>query len=254
MLSGDIPIERFERIELKNVSYAYTDQGKKNLEHINLTIGKGEKIAIVGASGSGKTTITKLLLNVVSRYSGEVLLNGMDIRQIDQKSIATLFGAVTQTPIAINNTIRHNVDMFGNLSDEEIYELLELVELKEEVLGYPMQLSTLIGENGQNISGGQKQRIAIARALATRPEIIILDEATSNLDPVTEKRIFDKLKQTELTLVMVTHRLHAIQDADKIYVISDGRIIEHGNHSELLAHRGDYNNMLHTFEYGILHT
>ncbi|MFS8212514.1 peptidase domain-containing ABC transporter [Paenibacillus polymyxa] len=238
--SGDKRIEHFEHIELKNVSYAYADRGKNDLNDINLTIEKGEKIAIVGASGSGKTTITKLLLNVFSRYTGEILLNGSNIKQIERESIDKLFGAVTQIPMAINNTIRNNIDMFGDLTDAQIYELLNLVELKNDVMGFPLKLNTFIGENGQNLSGGQKQRIAIARALASNPEIIILDEATSNLDPLTEKKIFLNLKNIEITQITVTHRLNAIQDSDRIYVVSNGEIIEHGTHDQLIKRRGNY--------------
>lgn len=238
--TGEITIEHFESLELKNVSYAYTDGGKNDIIDINIIIEKGEKIAIVGASGSGKTTITKLLLNVFSRYSGEIILNDNNIKQIERESIDKLFGAVTQMPMAINNTIRNNIDMFGNLTDAQIYELLNLVELKNDVMGFPLKLNTFIGENGQNLSGGQKQRIAIARALASNPEIIIFDEATSNLDPLTEKKIFENLKNIEITQITVTHRLNAIQDSDRIYVVSNGEIIEHGTHDQLIKCRGNY--------------
>lgn len=151
-----------------------------------------------------------------------------------------IFAIVTQVPMAMNGTIRENVDITNTLTDEEIYHYLDLVELKDDIEKFPLGLNTFVGENGQNISGGQKQRIAIARALALKPEVIIFDEATSNLDPLTERRICNNLKQLHITQIVVTHRLNAIQDADTIYVVEKGKIIESGTHVELLQLKGAY--------------
>ncbi|MDU1006757.1 MAG: peptidase domain-containing ABC transporter [Clostridium butyricum] len=238
--NGEENIEHFESLEMKDVSFSYSNNNQLDIRNINLQINKGEKIAIVGSSGSGKTTITKLLLNVITRYSGGIYINSQDIKNINRENIDEMFAVVTQTPIATSGTIRSNLDIAHTMSDDEIYKYLELVELKESISEFPMGINTFVGENGQNISGGQRQRIAIARALIERPEILIFDEATSNLDPVTEKNIYKNLKELNITQVIITHRLNSIQDSDMIYVIEKGEIAESGTHEQLINIKGLY--------------
>lgn len=238
--NGTQHINSFESMEMQQVTFSYYGSTKPDVENVSMMLKKGEKIAFVGSSGSGKTTITKLLLNVFSHYQGQILVNGEDIKQICKEDIDRIFAIVTQVPMAMNGTIRENVDITNTLTDEEIYHYLDLVELKDDIEKFPLGLNTFVGENGQNISGGQKQRIAIARALALKPEVIIFDEATSNLDPLTERRICNDLKQLHITQIVVTHRLNAIQDADTIYVVEKGKIIESGTHVELLQLKGAY--------------
>ena len=238
--NGTQHINSFESMEMQQVTFSYYGSTKPDVENVSMMLKKGEKIAFVGSSGSGKTTITKLLLNVFSHYQGQILVNGEDIKQICKEDIDRIFAIVTQVPMAMNGTIRENVDITNTLTDEEIYHYLDLVELKDDIEKFPLGLNTFVGENGQNISGGQKQRIAIARALALKPEVIIFDEATSNLDPLTERRICNNLKQLHITQIVVTHRLNAIQDADSIYVVEKGKIIESGTHVELLQLKGAY--------------
>ena len=238
--NGTQHINSFESMEMQQVTFSYYGSTKPDVENVSMMLKKGEKIAFVGSSGSGKTTITKLLLNVFSHYQGQILVNGEDIKQICKEDIDRIFAIVTQVPMAMNGTIRENVDITNTLTDEEIYHYLDLVELKDDIEKFPLGLNTFVGENGQNISGGQKQRIAIARALALKPEVIIFDEATSNLDPLTERRICNNLKQLHITQIVVTHRLNAIQDADTIYVVEKGKIIESGTHAELLQLKGAY--------------
>lgn len=204
--SGKQSIGRFESISLKNVTFKYLGSNEPDLKGINITIKRGEKIAIVGESGSGKTTISKLLLNALTKYEGEILLNGYNINSIKREAIDHIFTIVTQVPMAISGTIRDNIDISHDLSDDEIYSCLKTAELENDVNKFPMKLNTFVGENGQNISGGQKQRIAIARALALKPEVLILDEATSNLDPITERKICDNLKKLHITQIIITHK------------------------------------------------
>lgn len=206
--NGTQHINSFESMEMQQVTFSYYGSTKPDVENVSMMLKKGEKIAFVGSSGSGKTTITKLLLNVFSHYQGQILVNGEDIKQICKEDIDRIFAIVTQVPMAMNGTIRENVDITNTLTDEEIYHYLDLVELKDDIEKFPLGLNTFVGENGQNISGGQKQRIAIARALALKPEVIIFDEATSNLDPLTERRICNNLKQLHITQIVVTHRLN----------------------------------------------
>ena len=245
--AGEKRIEGFESLKLENVSFSYFGNIKNDVSNISMEIKEGEKIAIIGASGSGKTTITKLLLNVFSKYQGLITLNGIDIKDIKKEDVDKIFSIVTQVPLAINGTIKDNVDISNSISGEKVCELLKIVKLYNDVEQFPLKINTYIGENGQNISGGQKQRLAIARALATSPKVLILDEATSNLDPITEKEIFVNLKKLNITLVVVTHRLNAIKDADKIYLLRNGEIVESGTHDELINRNEYYTSMVNDF-------
>lgn len=242
--SGKQSIGRFESISLKNVTFKYLGSNEPDLKGINITIKRGEKIAIVGESGSGKTTISKLLLNALTKYEGEILLNGYNINSIKREAIDHIFTIVTQVPMAISGTIRDNIDISHDLSDDEIYSCLKTAELENDVNKFPMKLNTFVGENGQNISGGQKQRIAIARALALKPEVLILDEATSNLDPITERKICDNLKKLHITQIIITHRLSQVEDADMIYVLNHGEIMEKGSHEQLMKGKGLYSKLV----------
>lgn len=238
--NGNERTEHFESIDLVKVTYSYLGSAEPDIENITLEINKGEKVAIVGSSGGGKTTIIKLLLNVFSNYDGEILLNKKNIKNILKEDVDRIFAIVTQVPMAMNGTIKENIDLTNSLSEEEIYSCLEMVELREDIEKFPLKLNTYVGENGQNISGGQKQRIAIARALALKPEVIIFDEATSNLDPITEKKICDNLKKLHITQIVITHRLSAVEDADKIYVIDKGKISEFGTYAQLIKVKEGY--------------
>ena len=140
----------------------------------------------------------------------------------------------------LNASIRKNVDITGRFSDEEIWRALETAELKDEIKNMPLGLDTIAGEGGQNISGGQRQRLAIARALISKTEVIIFDEATSNLDQITEKKIYDNLRATNKTQIIITHRLASIRSADRIYVLNRGKLIEYGTHEDLLKMKGWY--------------
>jgi len=232
--------ERLYKIILNNVSYSYAGVAKLAISNISLDINKGENIAIVGLSGSGKSTLIKTLLGAVQIESGEIYINGIDITKISKEQIYKWFSIVTQNPICLNGTIRRNVDITGKFSDDEIWKALELAEVKGDVMEMPLGLDTRLGERGQNISGGQKQRIAIARALLSNTDAIILDEATSNLDPITEQKIYENLREIVKTRITVTHRLSSIQKSDRIYVLSKGKLIESGKHEELMRCNGWY--------------
>ena len=223
---------------MQKVNFSYSE--KNGVQDINIELNKGEKIAIVGSSGSGKTTIIKLLLNVIQQYNGRIEINGIDIKDIDPDSLSNIFSVVTQMPVASNGTIRENVDMLQKLSDDEIWELLDMVDMKCVVKKFPLGLNTYIGENGQNISGGQKQRLAIVRAMSNKPEVVIFDEATSNIYSLTERKIYKRLKEERVSQIIITHRLKAVEDADRIYVIDDGNIVEMGKHEKLMEQQGLY--------------
>lgn len=231
---------KFETIRVQNISYAYGNGDSSTIDNISLEIKRGQSIALVGTSGSGKTTLVKAILGAIKVSKGEIFINKINVREIDRNQIYRMFSIVTQNPMCLNNTIRKNVDIVGQFTDKEIWKALEMAEIKKDIESMPLGLDTVLGERGQNISGGQRQRIAIARALIADTEVVIFDEATSNLDPITEGKIYENLKKCGKTQIVITHRLPSIQNADMIYVLNKGKIIEYGTHFELLGLRGWY--------------
>ncbi len=244
--NGQIEITHFENLKLEELSFSYGDSNKKELSDINFELKAGERIAIVGTSGSGKSTLLKIIMNVLFNYAGKITLNGIDIAEINRDGIDRLFTIVTQTPVAFSGSIKDNIDVFNCLSDEKLNKAVRVSETQDFIQSCPMGINTFIGENGQNISGGQKQRIAIARAVALEPEVIVFDEATSNLDPITEKKIYENIKSEGVSQIVVTHRLNTIQDFDRIYVIQSGKIIESGKHEDLLDNKSLYYRLTHS--------
>ena len=231
-----------KNIEFSNVTFAYEDS-KNVLKNINITINKGEFIALVGESGAGKTTFADLIPRFYDIKSGKIKIDSLNLDEIDIYSLRSLIGLVPQDSILFNDTIYNNIK-FGNksASSDQIYKAAEIANAAEFINEFPNKFDTLIGEKGAKISGGQKQRIAIARAIIKNPEILILDEATSALDSNSETKIsesINKLSKSK-TLVVIAHRLSTIKGADKILLFKNGEIIESGNHSELYNLNGEY--------------
>ena len=231
-----------KNIEFNNVTFAYEDS-KNVLKNINITINKGEFVALVGESGAGKTTFADLIPRFYDIKSGKIKIDSLNLDEIDIYSLRSLIGLVPQDSILFNDTIYNNIK-FGNksASSDQIYKAAEIANAAEFINEFPNKFDTLIGEKGAKISGGQKQRIAIARAIIKNPEILILDEATSALDSNSETKIsesINKLSKSK-TLVVIAHRLSTIKGADKILLFKNGKIIESGNHSELYNLNGEY--------------
>lgn len=233
-------------ISYKNVSFSYGN-GIDVLSNINLEIEKGKTVAFVGTSGAGKTTLCHLLPRFYDVTSGEILIDGIPIQKMRLKSLRQKIGLVQQDVFLFAGTIRENI-AYGKIdaTDDEIMEAAKAAELHEDILKMPDGYNTIVGERGIKLSGGQKQRISIARIFLKNPPILILDEATSSLDSVTEEKIqesFAKLSKGRTCLV-IAHRLSTIKNADKIYVIGKTQdkegIIESGNHQELLEKKGVY--------------
>lgn len=229
-------------IELRNVSCSY-DDSKEVLKDVSLKINKGETFALVGPSGGGKTTICHLIPHFYDISSGELLLDGRDIRTLTMESIRRNIGIVQQDIYLFNASIRENI-LYGRLdaTDEEVVEAAKRANIHDYIMTLPDKYETQIGERGVRLSGGQKQRLSIARVFLKNPPILILDEATSALDNATEIMIqeaLDELCKGRTTLV-VAHRLSTIRNADEIAVIDGGRIVEQGNHDELIAAGGMY--------------
>jgi subfamily B ATP-binding cassette protein MsbA len=230
------------RVEFKNVCFSY-ENGEPVLTDINLDVAPGEVIALVGASGGGKTTMVNLIPRFYDVSSGAVLIDGMDIRRATISSLRKQIAIVTQEPILFNDTIRANI-AYGNpeATEEDIVRAAVDSYAHDFITGFPEQYDTVIGELGARLSGGQKQRLCIARALIKDAPILILDEATSSLDTeaeaIVQKALANLMKGR--TTFVIAHRLTTVSHADRVIVISNGKIVEQGKHEELLALGGDY--------------
>lgn len=229
-------------IEFRNVDFRYGTQ-KLLIEDLNLKIGAGEKIALVGESGSGKTTLSKLIMNFYQCEKGDLLINGYNVKDINIEVLRDKIAYISQETFLFTGTIKENL-LFGNrdVDFETIVEVCKKARIHDFINEMPLRYDTLIEENGANLSGGQKQRLAIARALLKKPEIIIMDEATSSLDSITEKAIEKTFYEfsSGITTIMIAHRLSTIMRCDKIYVMKKGKIIEGGSHNELINNKGYY--------------
>ena len=227
----------------RDVCFKYCDGERNILEGLNLEVKQGETIALVGESGAGKTTILNMVIGFYLADSGQVLLDGQDLSEIDLRTYRKYLAVVPQTSILFSGTIRDNI-IYGcdNVSEEQLNEVIKAANLKDLIDSLPKGLDTMVGEHGGKLSGGQRQRISIARALIRDPRIIVLDEATSALDSISEKLIqeaVDNLTRGRTTFI-VAHRLSTIRNADKIAVIAGGKCVEYGTYEELMALEGEF--------------
>ena len=247
-------------IEFYNVSFAFNQthsaslgQARKVLEKINLKVRQGERIALVGPSGAGKTTFVRLLLRFYYATAGKILVNGVDIKEATQESLRNIITMVPQDPILFHRTLAENIS-YGKpgASKEEIEQVAKLAHCDEFIKNLPQGLETYVGERGIKLSGGERQRVAIARAILKNSPILILDEATSSLDSHSEMLIQDALANVmkNRTTIVIAHRLSTIQKMDRIIVIDEGKIIEEGSHSELLASQSSLYRKLWTLQAG----
>ena len=229
-------------LEFKNVSFRYGNR-KLIVEDINIKATVNQKIALVGESGSGKTTLSKLLMNFHEIEKGEILINGLNIKDINLESLRDKIAYISQETFLFNQTILENLT-FGNndITYEEVIEACKKAQIHDYINTLPLRYGTLIEENGSNFSGGQKQRLSIARAILKKPDILVMDEATSNLDSITEKAISDTMNEfmEDKTALIIAHRLSTIKTCDVIYVLEKGKVIEFGSHKELLNTKGYY--------------
>ena len=233
-------------IRFENVNFHYFDDEKLILKDFNFEIKKGESVAFIGSTGSGKSTIVNLICKFYDVTSGNIYLDGIDYKNVDKTFLYDNLGYVLQQPQLFSISIKENIK-FGNVnaSDEEIFEVCDLLGINDFINKLPNGIDTIIGENGYSISNGQKQLISFARALIKNPKLLILDEATSSIDTETEKIIQNKMKEIlkGKTSIIVAHRLSTIKDCDKIVLIENGIILEQGTHLELINKKGIYYKM-----------
>jgi subfamily B ATP-binding cassette protein MsbA len=230
---------------ISNINFKYKDDNV--LKDFSLEVIKGQTVALVGQSGSGKSTIANLLTRFYDVNEGTIQIDGTDIKKLDIHCLRGLIGLVTQDSILFNDTIKANIALGKeNATDEEIIEALKIANAFEFVNELPNGIHTNIGDSGNKLSGGQKQRLSIARAVLKNPPIMILDEATSALDTESEKFVqiaLENMMQNR-TSIVIAHRLSTIQKANKIVVMQKGRIVEQGTHEELIALNGTYNKLV----------
>lgn len=216
-----------------------------------MTIESGQRIALVGQPGSGKSTLSKIPSGLYKIDTGKVLFYGININQIDKKILSQNLGVVPQDSFLLNRSILDNITLKHEVTSQKIEEVCKAVQIYDEIMAMPMKFNTIISEMGSNISGGQRQRIALARALINNPSIVILDEATSALDTINEERITKYIKSQGCTQIIVAHRLSTIKDADIIFVMKGGKIVESGNHKYLMDLGGEYYSLYTKRKWGV---
>lgn len=233
------------RIRAEEVSFRYSRLAPPAVEGVTLDITPGETVAIVGRSGSGKSTLAHLLLGLYEPDEGRVLYDGEDLRLLATRSVRSQIGIVTQDAYVFGSTIRENITLTDpRLPLEAIEGAARLACIHDDIAAMPMSYDTMLVDGGASLSGGQRQRVALARALVGNPSIVLLDEATSSLDAITERDVYDNLTTLGCTTIVIAHRLSTISTADTIIVMEAGRIVERGRHDDLLARGGPYRDLV----------
>jgi len=249
--SSGTPLEPKDRsIVFENVSFSYDSASGRArvLENLDFAIHDGETVAVVGPTGSGKSTLVSLILRLYEPQTGRVLVGGVPVSDIPLSKLRTLVGLIPQDIFLFSDTIAENIS-FGvtSLEDGELDRLSRIAAMDGEIEGFPAKFGTMIGERGINLSGGQKQRLAIARAVAKDPAILILDDALSSVDTDTEEKILTSLRaeMKSRTAILISHRISTVREADKILVLDEGRLVEMGTHDDLVERDGLYAGMFH---------
>lgn len=244
--SGQMPVTQITRVELKQASFSYSEGLDPALDHIDMEISAGERIAVVGSVGSGKTTLIKLIAGLLPVQDGELLLNGLPLTKYDLPSYRRQVGYIPQEATLFSESVRGNVSFGRNLPLADVQAALGMAQVRDEMERLPKGIEQILGQRGMTVSGGQKQRLAIARALAGGPQLLLMDDCTSALDAENERAFWQEFstRYPETACVIVTHRLATARHAGRIYVMDGGRIVGRGNHDELLESCDAYRNLL----------
>lgn len=249
VIDGEVICDEIETIEFRDFSFKYPSKNEESLKNINIILKKGETLGIVGKSGSGKSTIIKQFIRMYNFDENKIFINNIPYEKYNLDSVRKKFGYVSQENILLSKSVRENI-LFGSefVNDDKIIEVMEKADFYKDIKKLKNGLDTVVGERGLGLSGGQKQRISLARALYRNPEILILDDSFSAVDANTEFKIINSLKnfRKDKTNIIVSHRISAVEHADKIIVIDDGKITEFGNHEKLIEKAGWYKEQ---FEY-----
>jgi ATP-binding cassette subfamily B protein len=233
-------------ISIRNLTFAYNAENEPVLKNLNLEINAGTILAVVGRTGSGKSTLINLLTRNYDPEPGMIYIDDIDIKNISLQVLRDHIGYIPQETFLFSDTIENNLSFGVAIPEQEqIQRAAEIAQIHEEINNFPNQYQTVLGERGINLSGGQKQRISIARAILKQPKILLLDDALSAVDTITEEKILAKLRNEMLgkTCVWISHRISALRDADKIIVLDQGEIVEEGNHDELIKLGGHYRDL-----------
>ncbi|MEY4575828.1 MAG: hypothetical protein RL701_531 [Pseudomonadota bacterium] len=235
--SGTQPLAALSgAIDLRDLSFAYESSTVPVLQHVSLSVRPKEFLAIVGPSGSGKSTLARLLSGLIAPSSGSIAFDGVDQKQWDPSTLRSLLGMVTQDTRLLATSVRENISLFDNsIALPTIEAAAKLAEIHDDVQRLPLGYDTILSDGGGSLSGGQRQRLSLARALLRSPAVLVLDEATSQLDTVTERRVQDHLQRLACTRIVIAHRLSTIRNADRIVVLDRGKVVDVGRHSELVA-------------------